>query len=172
MCLDVFNRKIYRPAQFDWPWHFIDTRHMAVAPVPVRLNEYRDVMSGFRSSCVLSRRAEVGVVHTIAPVLLVAYTPSEYILTIKPAATAAAFIVVLHYLSLYQYKRHMVLLCASHYLRILRLTLRDLFPATAGTFRNIYLVSSDSILIVNVTLFSLCASITVFTSRMMILPTS
>ena len=66
--------------------------------------QYRRMVSGFRSACVLVRGAEVGVVHTIALVLLGTLSPSEYILTIKPAAVAAYFqIVFFHILTRLKY---------------------------------------------------------------------
>ena len=89
MCFDIIYRKVDSPAKLNWSWHSINRRDVAVSAVSIRLNEYRDVVSCFRSACVLIRGAKVGVVHTIALVLLVAYTPSEYIFTIKPAAVAA-----------------------------------------------------------------------------------
>jgi hypothetical protein len=93
MRFNVFNCKIYRPAQLDWPWHSINRRDVAVSAVSIRLNEYCDVVSCLLVADVLVAGV-FSAVWDVVGVSSVAYAETVGVLVLEPAAIAAAFQIV------------------------------------------------------------------------------
>ena len=98
MCVDIFNCKIYRPAQLDWPWHSINRRDVRVSAVSIRLNEYGHMMS-----CLLVANVFLALVipavGDMVGVSLEAYAETAGVLVLEPATTAAAFKIVFFHFS-------------------------------------------------------------------------